>query len=218
MTAAPLRCAAVLFDLDGVLVDSTECVERTWHRWAVEHNLDPARVIEAAHGRRTLETIQIVAPHLAIGTEMAALAASESTTTEGIHEVPGARELLGSLPRNAWAIVTSGVHSVASFRIQYTGLPSPLVLVCADEIEHGKPDPEGYLVAAERLGFPPNKCIVVEDTPPGIEAAHAAGMRVIAVVGTYPAGALSDAELVVSSLAELHATFTEHSGTIEIGA
>jgi len=194
---------AILFDLDGVLVDSTECVERTWRNWAARHGLDPDRVLQVAHGRRTMETVPLVAPHLVVADEVAALEEVDAHTTEGVYEIPGARELLERLPSDAWAIVTSGVRSVATFRIRYTGLPMPRVLVCADEISRGKPDPEGYLTAAARLGRAPVDCVVIEDTPAGLEAAHAAGMRSIGIAGTYPASALSIADLVVPSVAQL---------------
>lgn len=198
-----LRCAAILFDLDGVLVDSAACVEKSWRDWAARHGLEANRILEVAHGRRTTETIPLIAPHLNVDEEVAALAVIESGTTEGVHEVPGARELVESLPPNAWAVVTSGVRSVATLRMRHTGLPVPRVLVCADEIERGKPDPQGYLVAAERLGVQPAMCVVVEDTPPGLQAARAAGMRSIGIAGTYPAAELSLADHVVSQLAAL---------------
>jgi len=183
-----------------VLVDSAACVEKSWRDWAARHGLEANRILEVAHGRRTTETIPLVAPHLNVDEEVAALAAIESGTTEGVHEVPGARELVESLPPNAWAVVTSGVRSVATLRMRHTGLPVPRVLVCADEIERGKPDPQGYLVAAERLGVQPAMCVVVEDAPPGLEAARRAGMRSIGVCGTYPAEALAIADWVVPRL------------------
>ncbi|MFN2563712.1 MAG: HAD-IA family hydrolase [Gemmatimonadaceae bacterium] len=198
---ATFSCDAVLFDLDGVLVDSAEVVERTWQRWAARHGLDPQDVIRTAHGRRTIETVRLLAPHLAADDEVAALAASESTETDGVYEVPGARELLDSLPAGSWAVVTSGIRPVAELRLRHTRLPTPPVLVTADQVRHGKPHPEGYLTAAARLGADPARCIVVEDTPPGIEAAHAGGMRVVAVASTYPAEALRPADAVVPTLA-----------------
>ena len=201
-----VRCAAILFDLDGVLVDSAACVEKSWRDWSLKHGLDPERVLAVAHGRRTTETIPAVAPHLNVAEEVAALAAIESVATDGVLEVPGARELLDALPPNAWAIVTSGVRSVATLRIRHTGLPMPRVLVCADEIERGKPDPQGYLVAANQLCVDPAMCVVVEDTPPGLEAARRGGMRSVGVSGTYPASALSAADQVVSRLGELRIT------------
>ncbi|HTJ23870.1 MAG TPA: HAD-IA family hydrolase [Gemmatimonadaceae bacterium] len=195
-----IRCAAILFDLDGVLVDSSACVEKSWRDWAVRRRLDPDRVMEVAHGRRSIETVQLVAPHLNAADEAAAIAAVESTTTDGVFEVPGARALLERLPSNAWAIVTSGVRAVATLRIRHTRLPVPEVLVPADEIQRGKPHPEGYLTAATRLGVDPAMCIVVEDTPAGLEAARAAGMRSVAVSGTYPAAALTIADITVPRL------------------
>ena len=195
-----LECDAILFDLDGVLVDSTTRVAETWERWARKHQLDPARVIAAAHGRRTIETVKLVAPHLAATEEVATLEASEAINTEGVFEVPGARQLLQSLPPDAWAIVTSGIRAVATLRIRHTGLPMPRVLVCAEDIHRGKPDPEGYLTAAELLGVDPEGCVVIEDTPPGLEAARAGGMRSIGVGGTYAADALTMADYTIPRL------------------
>jgi sugar-phosphatase len=203
MATATLRCRAILFDLDGVLVDSAECVERTWREWATRHDLDPERVISIAHGRRALETVQLVAPELSAEAELIALANSEATTSEGVYEIPGARELLARLPVGSWGIVTSGIRAVAEFRLRYTGLPVPAVMVCADEITRGKPDPEGYALAAVRLGRSPAECIVVEDTPAGIEAAHAAGMRALAIATTYPRAQLTSADAVAFRLTSL---------------
>jgi len=195
-----LECDAILFDLDGVLVDSTTRVAQTWERWARKHGLDPERVIEAAHGRRTIETVQLVAPHLADTDEVANLEASEASNTEGVFEIPGAREILKGLPLDRWAIVTSGIRAVATLRIRHTGLPMPNVLLCAEDIRHGKPDPEGYLTAARKLGVDPSKCLVIEDTPPGLEAARAGGMVSIGVAGTYPAAALAGADYTIPRL------------------
>jgi sugar-phosphatase len=196
-------CDAVLFDLDGVLVDSAAVVERTWRRWAARHGLDPEQVVRAAHGRRTIETVRLLAPHLRVDDEVEILAASESTETDGVYEVPGARELLESLPARSWAVVTSGIRPVAELRIRHTHLPTPPVLVTADQVRHGKPHPEGYVTAAARLSVDPARCVVVEDTPPGIEAAHAGGMRVIALASTYDAEALVAADAVVPALTSL---------------
>lgn len=198
-----LLCRAILFDLDGVLVDSAERVEKTWRDWAARHSLDAELVIAAAHGRRTVETVALVAPHLSADAELRALETSEATNSDGVYEIPGARDLLHALPPARWAIVTSGIRAVAEFRIRHTGLPMPAVMICADEIARGKPDPEGYLAAAARLGFAAADCIVIEDAPPGIEAAKAAGMRAIGIATTYPRERLLGADLVVEQLADL---------------
>jgi mannitol-1-/sugar-/sorbitol-6-phosphatase len=211
-----LQCAAILFDLDGVLVDSAACIEGTWRRWALQHQLDPAQVISLAHGRRAIETLQLVAPHLAPDTELAALAASESSTREGILEIEGAREMLQHLPPGTWGIVTSGVREAAIFRLRHTGLPVPEVLVCADEIQHGKPDPEGYLTAAGRLGVSPAACIVIEDAPAGLEAARAAGMRSIAVSGTYSRERLTMADYTISRLGAMQVSTAKNDARVEI--
>jgi mannitol-1-/sugar-/sorbitol-6-phosphatase len=203
LVLSTFACDAILFDLDGVLVDSAQVVERTWRRWAARHRLDAAEVIHVAHGRRTIETVRQVAPHLAAEAEVAALAASESTETDGVYEVAGARELLASLPSGSWAVVTSGIRPVAELRIRHTRLPTPAVLVTADQVAHGKPHPEGYLTAAAQLGVEPTRCVVVEDAPAGIEAARSGGMRVVAIASTYDARALAGADAVVNALASL---------------
>jgi sugar-phosphatase len=198
-----LRCRAILFDLDGVLVDSAECIEKTWRAWATRHRLDPDHVIAIAHGRRGVEAVRLIAPDLSVDAELAELAASESTTSEGIYEIAGARDLLESLPANGWGVVTSGIRAVAEFRLRYVGLPTPPVMICADEIARGKPDPEGYLTAAARLGVSAADCVVIEDAPAGIESARAAGMRTVAIAVTYPADQLTGADAIVARLTDL---------------
>lgn len=211
-----LVCEAILFDLDGVLVNSAECVERTWRGWSSRHGLNADDVIAVAHGRRTIETVGKVAPHLDAPNEVIELEAREAMTSEGIYEVEGARDLIARLPTNRWAIVTSGTRAIASFRLNLVGIPIPRVMVCADEISQGKPHPEGYLSAASRLGFKPAECVVIEDTPPGIEAAHAGGMRAIAIAATYPREQLVGADAIVERLDDLRVSVGD--GLIEISA
>jgi mannitol-1-/sugar-/sorbitol-6-phosphatase len=211
-----LVCKGILFDLDGVLVDSAECVERTWRAWSSRHGLNAEDVIAVAHGRRTIETVRKVAPHLDAPSEVVALEEREAMTSEGIYEIEGALDLLARIPQERWAIVTSGTRAIASFRLNLVGLPIPRVMVCADEISHGKPHPEGYLTAAARLGFAAAECVVIEDTPPGIAAAHAGGMRAIAIAATYPAGDLSDADVIVERLADLDVSVVGDSIQISI--
>lgn len=216
MPGRSFRCRALLFDLDGVLVDSQECVERTWRGWATRHGFEAEQVIHAAHGRRAIDTIRAVAPTLDADAELAALIATEATATEGVREIPGARELVQSLPPARWAVVTSGTRAVAEFRLRHARVPVPPVMICADEIERGKPDPQGYLRAAKRLGYAPTDCIVIEDAPPGIEAAHAAGMRAVAVTTTFPAAQLFPADAIISALTEMHASLDAGAGWMNI--
>jgi len=211
-----VTCGAVLFDLDGVLVNSAQCVDRLLTVWANAHGLSAPDVIHIAHGRRTVETIHLVAPHLDAEAEAAVLTAAEATSTDGILEVAGAKTLLGSLSAGQWAIVTSGARAVAALRLRATGLPEPHVLIAAEDVARGKPDPEGYLAAARRVGVAPSACLVVEDAPPGIAAARAAGMRSVGVAGTYPIGALSDATYVVAALTGLEIVDTASSTPITV--
>ena len=200
---ASFGCEAILFDLDGVLVDSSACIEGTWRIWAERNDLDPVRVVRAAHGCRAVDTVRLLAPQLDPATEVAALAAHEEIATEGIFEVPCARSLLTALPPHSWAIVTSAVRAVAEHRLSFARLPRPRVMVCADEVEHGKPDPQGYRSAAKLLGFAPAHCIVVEDAPAGLTAARLAGMRAIAVATTHPLEEISDSLAVATTLCDL---------------
>ncbi len=196
-------CRALLLDLDGVLVDSAEVIRRNWSRWAARHALDVAAVLRTAQGRRTVETVRLVAPHLDAAAELRSLAGDEASETTGMREVPGARELVTSLPPGSWAVVTSALRWAAELRLRHVGLPVPAVLVAADEVEAGKPDPEGYLTAAAGLGVPAAACVVVEDAPAGIEAAHAGGIPVIAVATSHTVRELAAADAVIPSLGAL---------------
>lgn len=182
-----ISCDAVLFDMDGTLVDSTAAVERMWRAWAQRGGLDPQPILAVAHGRRTSETMREIAPWLDIALETAWFDAQEELDTAGIVEVPGASALLAKVER--WAVVTSAHRRLAEIRLGCAGLPIPQVLVCGDELARGKPDPEGYLKAAALLGVAPERCLVVEDAPAGVEAGRRAGMQVVALSTTHPASA-----------------------------
>ena len=199
-------CQAILFDLDGVLVDSTVAVERVWRKWALEHNIDPEHIMDNAHGRRSIETIRSVAPQLDADRENLRVENMEIEDKEGIVAIPGALELLSSIPPNRFIIVTSATRALATARLQYAGLPVPERLVTADDVAEGKPSPEPYLKGAALLGFAPADCLVIEDTPAGIQAGKAAGMRVIALKPTYPATALTAADAVLESLVGVKAS------------
>ncbi|GLC24649.1 HAD-IA family hydrolase [Roseisolibacter agri] len=205
-----LHARALLFDLDGVLADSTASVEMHWRRWAARHALDADALLRVVHGRRAVDTIRAVAPQLDAEAELAWLVAAEAGDTAGVVAAPGAAALLASLPSDAWAIATSGVRAVAVARLRASDLPVPPVLIAADEIARGKPDPEGYLAAAARLGWPPAACVVLEDAPAGIAAARAAGMACVALTTTHSASEVAGADLVVPTLAALQVTRAAH--------
>ncbi len=199
-----LLCDAILFDLDGVLVDSTVVVERHWRQWAERNELDPEEVVRIAHGRRTVETIGRMTPHLDAEEEAARLSAEEGADTEGLKVIPGAEELLHALPEDRWAVATSCMYEMAETRLVHMGLPwPPPALVTAEDVERGKPAPEVYLRAARQVGVAPERCVVVEDTPIGVEAAHAAGMQAVGVTTNYTPEELSEADAVVSTLRDL---------------
>ncbi|HEX2450721.1 MAG TPA: HAD-IA family hydrolase [Gemmatimonadales bacterium] len=195
-----ISCSAVLFDLDGVLVDSTGYVERQWREWAAGRGVDPEPFLRVCHGRRAVETIQLAAPDLDAEAEVARF--PEFVVEDGVRldPLPGARQLLEGLPGGLWAVVTSGVRASASKRIREAGLPVPRVLVAAEDVAHGKPNPEGYLLAAERLDVAPAGCLVIEDAPAGLEAARAAGMRTIGFASTHARDELSGANVVIARL------------------
>jgi sugar-phosphatase len=195
-----LTCKAVLFDLDGVLVDSTPCVTRIWSAWALSHGLDPAYVVHVAHGQRTVETVQKVAPKLDAAHEAAIIEERETEDTEGLRVLPGAPELLAAIPQDLYTIVTSGTRQLATKRLRVVGLPVPPNMVTADDVTRGKPDPEPYVKGAAAVGFPASECVVFEDAPSGIRAANAAGAKVIGLLTTYKPEELSQAFLTVPSL------------------
>src|ERR1700680_2708722 len=196
-------CSAILFDLDGVLVDSTGAVDREWREWARREGGDGGAVMAIAHGVRTIEVIRRVAPQLDADAEAWEIENEEASDQHGVRVMPGAVALVNSIPEGRWGVVTSGTRLLASARLQFCGLPVPKVLVTADDVEHGKPHPEPYLRGAAKLGFEPNDCLVIEDAPAGIRAARAAGMKVIGLASTYPASKLGEADAVVAGLAQI---------------
>jgi len=175
-----IACSALLFDLDGVLIDSTPAVARVWTRWALEHGFNPEEVVRAAHGRPSLTTVREYLPSADHELENQEVERREMMDLEGVVPLPGARELLQALPPDRWTIVTSSTRPLAIVRIRAAGLPHPRRLVTADDVTEGKPNPEPYLKAAGFLCLPAGDCVVVEDVPAGIRAGKAAGARVIA--------------------------------------
>jgi sugar-phosphatase len=209
-------CEAILFDLDGVLVDSTGSVTRQWKRWAEENKIDPQKVVEIAHGVRTIEIVRKLAPHLDAEAEVVRLEKREADDHEGVAVMPGAAELIKAIPEGRWCVVTSGTRHLATSRLKLASLPTPQVLVSADDVSKGKPDPEPYLMGAKLLGMKPAECLVIEDAPAGIRAAHAGGMKAIAITSTYPTSALQEADAVVQKLAQIEIAHPDGSGRLTV--
>jgi sugar-phosphatase len=179
-----IQCSALLFDMDGVLIDSTPAVARVWHRWAVEHGFDPDTVVHMAHGRPSRTTLRELLPNADIAREDREVERREMEDLDGVVLLPGARELLNALPPERWTIATSCTRPLAEVRLRAAGLPVPMTMITSSDVKIGKPDPEPYLKAAAKLGFAASDCIVVEDAPVGVRAGKAAGARVIAFLTT----------------------------------
>ncbi|MDN3359415.1 HAD-IA family hydrolase [Actinomadura sp. DC4] len=198
--SAPPSCEAILFDLDGVLVHSAAAVRRSWRRWAGRHGLAAEEVERAAHGRRTADTIRLVAGHLDAPAEAARLEALQAEDTADVRAGAGAASLLSRLRPDEWGVVTSGTRLLANARLDAAGLPRPGTLVAGDDVPAGKPSPAGYLLGAMLLGRAPSRCVVVEDAGPGVQAARAAGCPVIGVTNGGTGGGLAAADLLVEDL------------------
>ncbi len=198
-----LRCAAIFFDLDGVLIDSTRSVERQWRVWARELGIDGEKVMAMAHGVRAVEVIKTFAPHLDAQAEIDKLESRETADYEGIAVMPGAVDVVRAIPAGRWCVVTSRRRGPARTQLRLAGIPIPEIMVAGDDVTHGKPHPEPYLKGAELLGVNPAECLVIEDAPAGIRAAHAGEMKVIALTSTYPEAALSEADAVIQRLDQI---------------
>lgn len=211
-------CSAILFDLDGVLVDSTKAVAHEWRRWAEENGVEPEKVEAIMHGRRTVEIVRTVAPHLDAEAEAGKIErrGADDDGKDGVAAMPGVAELLKLLPADRWGVVTSGTRMIATSRLRLAGLPTPRVLVPADEVQHGKPHPEPYLKGARLLGVNPAECLVIEDAPAGIESAHAGGMKAIGITSTYPSSELCEADAVIEAMTQIRVSPQDGKLKVEV--
>jgi sugar-phosphatase len=213
-----IHCRGVLFDLDGVLVDSTPAVARVWTIWANKHGFVPDEVVRQAHGRPSLTTIRELLPNADHEAENRIVERGEIEDTEGVIPLPGALEILQALPPDRWTIATSCTRRLAEVRIRAAGLPMPKRMITSNDVQHGKPDPEPYLKAAQILGFPPADCIVVEDAPAGIRAGQSSGARVLALRTTAPDVELTEsgATWIIKDLASLRVFSSDHSDALDL--
>ena len=188
-----VQCAALLFDLDGVLINSTPAVARVWKQWATEHGFNPEEVVARAHGRPSLTTVREYLPDADHEKENREVERREIEDLDGVVPLPGALALLASLPEYRWTIVTSCTRPLAEVRIKAAGLPVPKKLITSSDIARGKPDPEPYIKGARLLGYPTEKCIVFEDVPAGVRSGKSAKARVVAFTTTVAAPTLREA-------------------------
>ena len=209
-----IACEGLLFDLDGVLIDSTPAVARVWTKWAIAHGFDPEETVRQAHGRPSIATIRDLLPNADAAKENEVVLRGEIEDTEGVVALPGASELLKSVPLDRWALVTSCARPLAEVRLNTAGLPIPRRMVTSDDVRIGKPDPEPYLKGAALLGVPASKCIVFEDAPAGIRSGKSAGALVLALRSTASDRELEQAgaDWIITAYSQLAVSSSDHSG------
>ena len=213
-----VEAKGLLFDMDGVLVSSIGSVTRCWRQWAALYNVPDAANYEVPHGVRAIDIIQTLRPDIDPAEGLRVIEDLELEDTADLRVLPGVKALLESLPIERWAIVTSATRRLLLGRLAAAGLPVPERLISADMVEHGKPHPEPYLRGAERLGFNPADCLVVEDAPPGVGAGKAAGCRVLGVLGTHSLDELHQADWVAASLQGVRVAVGDDSLSVEFEA
>jgi len=204
----------LLFDMDGVLVSSIGSVVRCWRIWAKKYDVPNAETYEVPHGMRAIDIIRSLRPDIDPLQGLREIEDLEIADTSDLRVLPGAKELLESLPPERWAIVTSATRRLMLGRLEVAGLPAPERIISADDVERGKPDPEPYRRGADLLGCRPEDCVVVEDAPSGVGAGKAAGSQVLGVVGTHTLAQLHQADWVVQSLEGVVAT--AYDGGLEL--
>ncbi|WP_095187496.1 HAD-IA family hydrolase [Pseudomonas sp. Irchel 3E19] len=177
---------AFLFDMDGTVLNSIAAAERIWSAWAVRHGVDVATFLPTIHGARAIDTInRLNLPGVDAEAQAAFITEAEIEDVEGIVEIPGAAAFLNSLPADRWAMVTSAPRDLALRRMAAAGVSAPAVMITAEDVTAGKPDPAGYRLAARRLGVAPADCLIFEDASVGIQAAEAAGAALLIVTTTH---------------------------------
>ncbi|MCV7193902.1 HAD-IA family hydrolase [Mycolicibacterium brumae] len=196
-TARAFAVSGLLFDCDGVLVDSLTAAGHAWNEWAATWKPDFEFHRDVEHGRRLDDyVVELIGPEHA-EQAIAELEELERRHAAEVRPIPGARELLAGLPPGSWAVATSGTREIATARLTSAGLPMPEVLVAAEDVSKGKPEPDPYLTAARRLGIPAQRCAVFEDAPAGVTAARRAGVRAVVGVGATSGG---EADAVIADL------------------
>jgi sugar-phosphatase len=209
-----LTVDAVLFDNDGTLIDSVGSVRRSWAQWATEAGLPPEQLDKVGYlGRRVHEVISELLPDDQVAEATARVQQLELADAVNSRMLPGAEELLSALPRDRWAVVTATARALALRRFSTLGLTVPM-LVGAEDVRHGHPDPEAFLVASARLGVDPSRCLVVEDTPAGLAAGRAAGMHTLALSTSHDPAEL-EADVMIADLSQVR-PLVERDGSLAL--
>ncbi len=215
-----ISCKAILFDMDGVLVDSTPAVARVWSWWAHRHGFDPIETVQNAHGRPSIDTIRELLPNADHEAENREVERREILDVEGVIPLAGVDKLLTSLPAGRWTIVTSCTKPLADVRLRVAGIAPPSQFITACDITIGKPDPQPYLKGAVLLGFAPQDCIVVEDAAAGVRSGKAAGARVLGIQSTETNEVLIElgADWIIKDCSSLSLNGTTRSGDLILEA
>lgn len=209
-----IRCKGILFDMDGILISSIGSVERSWTTYARMRGVDPELAIGLAHGRRAVETIAALRPDLDPDAELKVIEDIELADGEGIRVLPGVLKLINSLPMDRWTVVTSATSRLARMRLAAGGIPVPEQLVTSEHVHRGKPDPAPFLAGAALLGFPPEDCVVFEDSSSGVVSGRAAGCTVIGTTFSHTVESLAPAHYLIADLTAVAATAVDAEGIV----
>ncbi|AXI62213.1 glycerol-3-phosphatase [Pseudomonas kribbensis] len=206
---------AFLFDMDGTVLNSIAAAERIWAAWAERHGVDVESFLPTIHGVRAVDTItRLNLPGVDAEAQAAFITEAEIEDVEGIVEIPGAAAFLKSLPANQWAMVTSAPRDLALRRMAAAGIPEPAVMITAEDVSAGKPDPAGYRLAAKRLGLEPADCLIFEDATVGIQAAEAAGAPLMVITSTHQ-HPIKTPHATIASYREVTLTI-DHNGQLRL--
>jgi mannitol-1-/sugar-/sorbitol-6-phosphatase len=198
-----LQCDAFLFDVDSTLVNSSACIESVWRIWSEKYGFELEQVLAAVHGRKISETLGMIAPEMNAEKFLVEIQNIALHAFKNVREVKGAKTFLSKLPPESWAISTSGARQVSLSSMNNAGLPLPAAVVAAEDVVHGKPDPEPYIRAAKLLGVKAENCIVFEDSLAGIQSGRTAGATVIALTTTHRAEELTGLDFLIQDFSQL---------------